>query len=256
MKMGHYTTEAVVLNSFNFAESDAIIAFCTLDYGKLRAVAKGLRRSRKRFVGKLDPPALIRLMFFHNGRAELQRVEDAVLIDGLVNLKSDITRLAHASYLLELSSEFTREGQDTSGIYGLLSAFLKMMDSGIEPVSLCRFFDIKLLSALGYLPHLGSCVSCGKGLEGASTGPFFSSSKGGMLCKGCSKALSGLVPVSIGSARVLSAAERFDAKKITRLKADKAFLKESDAALSDFITHILGKGLKTRGFLEKLKCPA
>lgn len=271
MKRGLYKTEAIVLNSLDYGESDRILAFYTVDYGKMSGIAKGARRSRRRFVGNLDPMSHIKLGFFHSERSDLVRVEDVTLIEGFSDLKPDIERLSLGYYLLELVSEMTREGQVMERVFDLLLGFLKMLNSGgagYDSPELLRFFEIKLLSVLGYMPHLSGCVVC-KGTDG-ETGLgercFFSSEKGGVVCAGCAaklgpgpgaatvaRAPQGLMPVSLSTIKVLSAAARFDPEKLARLKPNRAFLKEGERLLDDFIKHQIGKELKTKRFMAKLK---
>ncbi|MBI5344888.1 MAG: DNA repair protein RecO [Deltaproteobacteria bacterium] len=254
MKRGAYKTEAVILGSFDYGESDRILSFYTSDYGKLKGIAKGARRSRKRFVGNLEPPSHIRLIFFQ-GSGELVRVEDAGLIDGFNGLKNDIEKFSPACYLLELVSEMTREGETQSTVFGLLAGFLKMLEEGgrvtpfskgagyppegwvggIRDEAVVRFFEIRLLTLLGYLPYLEGCVVCRTPFVNAASGLYFSSEKGGAVCRRCSYGSDGLLPVMHGTARFLSTAARLDAGQLGRLKR-----------------HQIGKELKTKRFLNKM----
>lgn len=249
MKRGTYRARAVVLGSIDYGESDRILTFYTLEQGKLKGIAKGARRSRKRFVGNLDPLSHINIVYFHSDKSELVRVEDASLIDAFTPLKADIERLSDACYLLELTSEMTREGQVLPAAYHSLVAFLKLLEAGAGQEAL-RFFEIKLLSQAGYLPHLSGCVTC---RQTSDEKLYFSSERGGLVCKGCASGLMGLVPVSPGTAGLLTMAMRLEPEKLTRLKPGPAFLDESERLLYDFIKFQLGKELKTRRFMAKLR---
>lgn len=251
MKRGLYRAEAVVLNSLDYSESDRILTFYTLEHGKIRGIAKGARRSKKRFVGNLDPTSHINLIFFHSEKSELVRVEEAHLIDGFNNLKVDIDKLSQACYLIELVSEMTREGQAAPQVLHLLVNFLKMLDDGGEDC-LLRFFEIRLLAILGYLPHLSGCVICRQPLS-AESKAYFSSEKGGAVCKKCSFGAGSVIPISLGTAGFLSMAAKFDTAKLGRLKPNAVFLEESEKILYDFIKHQIGKELKTKKFLDKMR---
>ncbi len=251
LKKGFYRDEAVVLNTHDFGESDRIIVLYTPLHGKIKAVAKGARRSRKRFVGKLDAPSLLRIMFSSNGASELQRLEEATLVDGFAPVKSDIEMLAHACYFLELTSETTKEGMVQESVFELLVKFLTMIAEGLDLEALSRFFEIRLLSNIGLMPELGCCVVCRGDREGLKK---FSAEKGGLVCHVCStKTPSGLVGISSGTAGLLSMAARMDADKLYRLKADLSVIKEGKDILYNFIRHHIGKELKTRVFMDKLK---
>lgn len=257
MKRGSYSAHAVVLNSVDYAESDRILTFFTREHGKLSGIAKGARRSKKRFVGKLDPASVLRLNFFHNGAQDLVRIDGADLIDGFPDIKSDIQRFCAACYLLELTSEMTREGQDLPAVYGLLSGFLGLMNAGASSEALMRFFEIRLLRQVGLLPRFDSCVGCGKDLLESGTEALaricFDSARGGAVCLACARGSRAHVSICLGTARLMSAASRYDEDKLGRLKPGQLFLEESEQALGDFITHQIGKQMKTKKFLLKLK---
>lgn len=251
MKRGLYRDEAVILNSFDYGESDRILAFYTPRYGKIKGIAKGARRSKRRFVGNIEPASLIKLIFFHNGKSELVRVEDATLIDGFHTLKADIDLLSHGCYFVELASEMTREGVALPEVFSLLACFLKALDGGAEPGTLARFFEIRLLSMLGYLPHLSGCIIC-KNPNNAGIKKF-SSERGGVVCGMCSTGLNGLHPISPATAATLILSMKLDAEKLPRLKTAPSFVEESERLLYDFIRHQIGKELKTKKFLDKMR---
>lgn len=252
MKRGLYRAEAIILNSFDYGESDRIIAFYTLEHGKIKGIAKGARRSKKRFVGNLEPGSLINLIFFHSDKSELVRVEDVGLVEGFNNLRADIDMLSQGFYLLELTSEMTREGVAMPAIFELLADILKMLNDGYDPGLLARFFEIRLLSVVGYLPHLSGCVVCKKNGE---AGPIkkFSSEKGGVVCSRCSGGLLNLVPISPATAGLLSMAAKMDTDKLMRLKPGASFIEEGERLLYDFIKFQLGRELKTKRFMDKMR---
>lgn len=251
MKRGLYGAEAVILNSFDYGESDRILTFYTLEHGKLKGIAKGARRSKRRFVGNIEPASLVRLIFFHSDKSELVRVEEATLLEGFNTLKADIDLLSHGCYFLELTSEMTREGIALPHVFRLLAGFLKALDAGAEPGALARFFEVRLLSMLGYLPHLSGCVVC-KSPVGADI-KRFSSERGGVVCAPCSAGLSGLHAISPATAATLSLSMKLDTEKLTRLKVAPSFVEESEKLLYDFIRHQIGKELKTKKFLDKMR---
>ncbi|MBI5887217.1 MAG: DNA repair protein RecO [Deltaproteobacteria bacterium] len=256
MKRGLYRTEAVILNSFDYGESDRILAFYTEAHGKLKGIAKGARRSRKRFVGNLEPASHITLGFFYTEKSELVRVESVALVDGFTNVRRDIERLSEACYIVELAAEMTREGMHVPAVYGLILSFLNMLNRGGPAGVVLRFFEIKLLSALGLMPRLDACVACRRDFGGGNAGGgrvSFNSDRGGAVCSRCDGGALTNIRISAGSARFLCAAERLDADKLGRLRPNALFVKEAGAVLDDFIRHQIGKELKTRVFLDKLR---
>lgn len=257
MKRGLHTAEAVILNTYDFSESDRIISFMTREHGRLKGIAKGARRSRKRFVNNIEPMSHSTLVLSSTEKNELVLIVDAALISGFSGLKTDIDRLSLGYYLLELTAEMTAEGQVLPQVFTLLTDFLRLIEDAAEPYAetLVRVFEIRLLSQLGYMPHLDGCVACKTPL---SEGPtvLFSSARGGALCRTCSAGTGNLVGLSIGTARFLAMAEELETDKLQRLKPAAECLKECDAALSDFIRFQIGKELKTRRFLDKMRSSA
>ncbi len=255
MKRGHYSTEAIVLESFDLGESDRLLAFYTKDFGKVKGVAKGARRSRKRFVGRLEPASCIRLFFHYSEKSELVRVEDAALINGFDGLRGDIEMFTAACYLVELTGAFTRPGVSQSGVFSLLKSFLSLMDEGGSSLTISRFFEVKLLSLLGYMPALEECVVCGASIETPLTGEMFRFSpiKGGLLCRQCCGAGEKFVRLSAGTAKFLQAVERMAPHKLQRLRPGPSFTKEAGPLLDSFIKIRLGHELKTKSFMAQMQ---
>ncbi len=253
MKRGPYKSEAIVLFSFDYGDSDVILTLFTAEFGKIKGIAKGARRSRRRFVGTLEPPSHISMNFFCSGKSELVRVDDAKLLDGFDPLKADIETVSYGSYFLELVNEMTGEGQGGTDIYSTLLAFLKLLSAEKCHDLIARSFEMRFLDGIGLLPHLSGCVICRETPGGVRH--FFSSAKGGMVCSSCAAnaGARGLIPLSMGTASFLQAARRLDALKIDRLQPSRELLDESDKILDDFIRFQTGRKFKTRKFMESLK---
>src|SRR3972149_3686105 len=227
MRKGHYSTEAIILHSFDYGESDRILAFYTKEFGKHTGIAKGARRSKRRFVGNICPPSYVNLLFYR-GNNDLAMVEEASLIYGFPELKGDGSRYADSCYILELANEMTSDGghQKPELFEGLL-CFLKLVNFSGGGKSLLRFYEIKLLATLGYRPHLSGCVVCREDFSGGRV--FFNSEKGGAVCVGCAGRLGGTIPFSAATAHSLAMAGRMPIEKLNRLVTDETFASESEA---------------------------
>jgi DNA repair protein RecO (recombination protein O) len=253
VRKGHYKTDAVVLGATNYGESDVILTLLTAEFGKIKGVAKGARRSRRRFVGTIDPPARISVLFHHHGgHGELKRVEDSKLIDGYAGLKADIERFSAACYMVELSDALSSEGDEWRPAYGLLTSLLFELSSGMAPDATSRFFEARILKLMGLMPHLTGCVICRKRVAGEPKA-VFSSARGGLLCRECSPGSVGAMEVSLGTAMFLSTASTLDADKLRRLKPNQQLLGEADLMLEDFIRFHTGREFKTRRFMDSMR---
>lgn len=250
--MPQHTTDAVVLNSTDFSESDKIITFYTLSFGKMKGIAKGAKRSKKRFGINLEPFSLVRLHFFEKKDDSLARVSSCDLINPFQGIRDDLFKIAHGSYMIELVEKMAPERERHPELFRLLTDFLGILEERGVNEDLLRVFEIRLLDDLGLRPHLSSCVVCRKSLV-PGTEVRFSPEKGGALCDKCSKGVYPSVPASIGTLKTLEMALKIDNMKSPRLVFSRDARDESREILRGFIRFHTGKGLKSLEFLDKIK---
>jgi DNA repair protein RecO (recombination protein O) len=183
---GTYKTEAVVLRSIRYAEADRILHVYTAAQGRVGAIAKGVRRTRSRFGGRLEPLSHVELLL-HQGRGELQTVTGVELVRSHHAVREDPYRLAVGLVGAEAMLRLFTEQEANERAFGALARFLDLLEetprgvrSDLDPLGLS--FQLKLLWLSGYLPHVGSCAECG------SPGPLagYSARAGGAVCERCS----------------------------------------------------------------------
>jgi len=245
-----HQTEAVILQSLPFGEADKIISFYTLDYGKMKGIAKSARRSRKRFGNTLEICSHVKVTFFEKETTSLVRLDHCDLIAPFPNLREDIYKLAWASYLLELVNELTGEKIKNHLLFELLIHFLDLIDRRGPRDELKRIFEIRVLTLLGYQPQFNHCTRCERGLAGERF--FFGLQEGGVLCLDCGRNLPNLIPVTMGTIKTLHLAQTISIDKLTRITFSAQCLKESQAVLGPFLRQYLGKILKAERFLEQM----
>ncbi len=189
-------TEAVVLRSFPFGEADRVLHVYTASSGRLGAMAKGVRRTKSRFGGRLEPFSHVELSL-HRGRGELATVTGASLIRSHDRIRADGRRLHVGLVGLEAMLKLFTEEERNDRAFLALTRFLDALDEreptqGSRPAldPLVLSFQLKLLWLSGFLPHLGSCVECGveEGLVA------FDPSAGGVVCAGCDRSAIPLTP--------------------------------------------------------------
>jgi DNA repair protein RecO (recombination protein O) len=180
-------TEAVVLRSFAFGEADRVLHVYTQSSGRLGVVAKGVRRTKSRFGGRLEPFSHVELSI-HRGRGELGTVTGASLVRSHDAIRTDPYRLRAGLVGLEAMLRLFTEEERSDRAFLALTRFLEALDEraappGRKPVldPLVLSFQLKLLWLSGFLPHLGSCVECGAE-EGLVA---FLPSAGGAVCAAC-----------------------------------------------------------------------
>ena len=172
-----FTTKAIVTRSLHYGESDKIVTFFTEDFGKMKGIAKGARRSKRRFQNALDLFSCLRLIFFDKEGMGLVRVDGCDIQHSFPKIREHLKKIYYGDYFLELVNEMTGEREAHPEVFHLLFSFLTDLEEG-EPQEDClRMFEIRLLSVLGLSPQYGPVRFLPErlgGLEGNPIGFLFS----------------------------------------------------------------------------------
>jgi DNA repair protein RecO (recombination protein O) len=215
------TTEAVVLRSFRFGEADRVLHVYTSEHGRVGAVAKGVRKTKSRFGGRLEPFSHVELVL-HRGQGELQTVTGASLVRAHDRVRADPYRLQVGLIGLEAMLRLFTEQERNERAFLALTRFLDALDASdslaparpaLDPVVLS--FQLKLLWLSGYLPHLDTCVECGRPDALVAYVP----STGGVVCADCDPGGLELSAAGIQGIRALVHAPMADARSLTRGEA-------------------------------------
>jgi DNA repair protein RecO (recombination protein O) len=189
-----YTTEAVVLRSIRFGEADRVLHLYTADRGRVGAVAKGVRKTKSRFGGRLEPLSHVELQL-HQGGGELQTITGVELRRPHQSVRDDYYRLSVGLIGAEAMLRLFTEQEQNERAFTALTRFLDVLDDAphaaerpaLDPLALA--FQLKLLWLSGYLPHLTSCAECGA--EDATL-VGYSPRAGGAVCRACANQVEAL----------------------------------------------------------------
>jgi DNA repair protein RecO (recombination protein O) len=248
-----FKTPAIVLRSLDYGESDRIVTLYTSDFGKIRGIAKGARRSRRRFANNaLEPFACSHAILSRKGPDNLALIEDCDIINSYPDIRADLEKTLIASYLIELVDQFTGGGKENSKLFRLLQDFLTLIETEDTPDWIARFFEIRLLKLSGYEPVLDRCLACKKPVSDAYNYRFHVK-EGGLRCNACHPAGLGSFPVSFGTIGVLLLGKEFDPCRYSRLVFPEQSVAESRHLLVGFIQHLLGKELKSLRVLTEVR---
>lgn len=248
-----YTTHAIVIRSSNYGESDKILTFFTRDFGKIKGIAKGARRSRKRFQNALDLFSHLRLIFFDREGKGLVRAEGCDILNSFPHIRENLKKIFYGNYFLELVNEMAGEYEANPEAFDLLLSFLLTLEEMEPQEEQLRMFEIRMLSLFGYRPNMRRCDVCKKDWEDLKEASvFFSLEKGALMCEKCSKACNNLIPLSLGTARLIERISQMELSKIHRLRFTPQALLESRELLPKFITYQLGKELKSLKALKEI----
>jgi DNA repair protein RecO (recombination protein O) len=178
--MNLYREQGVVLRTWKLGEADRIVVLMTQGEGKVRAVAKGVRKTKSRFGGRLEPFSHVDLSLYR-GR-ELDIVTQAEVITPFRRLREDYDRVVAGTAMLEAVDQVAQEREAAVRIYLLLVRALRALDGAPrDPSVLLDAFLLKLMALEGYRPALAECAGCGRGVPL----PSFSVARGGGLCERC-----------------------------------------------------------------------
>ncbi len=175
-----YRDRGIVLRTWKLGEADRIIVMMTRGHGKVRAVAKGVRKTKSKFGARLEPTSHVSVQF-HEGR-ELDIVTQVESVDHFRLIREDLDRITRASAMLEVVDRVAQERATDSRLFDMLLGALRALDDRASVLVVPAFF-LKLLAHEGYRPVTDSCVVCG------ADGPLvaFDVDSGGVLCQTCSR---------------------------------------------------------------------
>ncbi len=176
---GLYRDEGVVLKTIKLGEADRIVTIFTRQNGKIRAVAKGIRKTKSRFGGRLEPFTRVELMAYR-GRKDLDTITSVDILTSFKEVRDNYTSLTAAASLAELVEKMTPDRERAFSTYSLLLGGLEALAAG-PSASTVPAFLVKLLSISGYHPQLSVCAGCG----GPRPLEAFSAASGGAICEPC-----------------------------------------------------------------------
>ncbi|MFH2009155.1 MAG: DNA repair protein RecO [bacterium] len=242
-------TRAFLLRQVDTGESDRVVTLLTEALGKVSAIARGARKSRKRFGAALS--------LFVLAEAELQRRASSDLYvltsyDALAlhaNIGLDIAAIAHASYATELVRELIAKAQPEPGMFGLLLEMYQQLSTEKPSSERLRVLELQLLTHAGLAPQLDSCVGCGQLVDRDSAPIGMDVARGGVLCPGCVTPVQTILPATHAALLQVRGLALGEADSLV---VSDAVRRELRATLAEILLHTLGKPLKSVQFIQKL----
>jgi DNA repair protein RecO (recombination protein O) len=245
-----YKTEAIVLRSMNLGEADRVLTVLTPRLGKLRVIAKGVRRTRSRIGGALEPFSDVQLVLAVGRTWDV--VTSSSLEDPHLGLRNDLHSTAAAWYVVELADRFCEGAADSHEAFRLLAQALSALDAGsaVSREVVARWFELALLDSMGFRPELSRCLECGAAIE--PDGNAFSPVGAGTLCPQCSHAAHGARPISSDALKVLRHLQRSALVGVIRLRLTPGVHREVERLLHATVSAVLERELRSRDFLDEV----
>ena len=235
--------DAIVLAVSDYREADRLVTLFTLEHGKVKGLARGAKRSIRRFGGALEPFARLSVQLALTGG--LARLDSADVTTLHHHIREDLLKIGYAGYACEAADLLLPEGLPNPRLYRLLCAWLERLDSAPAEPSDRRFFEINLLNILGYRPHLEGCARCGAD-PGAEPSGGFAGEAGDILCGRCGR---GGRQVSVETLQLLArclCTGRFGAVTFTPAELD-----EAGAILDTAVAAHVSRPLRSLAFLRE-----
>lgn len=240
-----YKSEAIVIRRSDLGEADKILTIFTPHFGKLRVVAKGVRKVTSRLAGHVE--LFTRSQMLLAKARNLDIVTQSETVDAYRPLHDDLSRIAHASYAAEMLDAFTADALENYPVYKLTASVFGLLSEDPHPDRVLRWFEMQLLAYMGYAPELNQCVQCRNELTPTTNG--FSPAQGGVVCASCRRVGLGR-DLSVNALKVLRLMQRNPYSAINRVRVDEDLRDELASVMQSYITYILERELRSTHFVK------
>jgi len=245
-----YATDAIVLSRFDYGEADRILTLITPGGGKLKAIAKGIRRPTSRIGGSLEPFAELNVLLARGRTFDV--VTQVSVGHAWLNLRDSLEAAATAWYLAELADRSLEERHAAEPVYTLLKRAYELLDAGMAPGRVARWYEMHLADELGVRPEVDRCVECDRVLD--VDGRFrWVPPLGGVLCDRCPGPPHDRTPLSLDALKLLKAYQRQDVEALAGLRLVADTEREVEGAMRDFLRHALERDARSLAFLDEIR---
>ena len=244
-----YKTEAIVLKRIDLGEADSIVILYTPNLGKVRAVARGVRRPKSKLGGHLDLLTQSSLLLAQGQTLDV--ISQGQTIESFLPLRNDLKQISRALYMAELVDQFTAEGAESYPVYNLLQTGLQWLCLAPDSEVVLRHFELQLLNHLGYRPELYKCLECNTPLTPQRN--LFSAAGGGVICPDCACSEMATRPVSVDALKVMRFLLTSEPLSAGRLRMNQQVSREVEQLLRWYMRYVLERDIKSIEFLDHLR---
>jgi DNA repair protein RecO (recombination protein O) len=243
-------TDAIVLRHQEYAEADRLLTVFTPEHGKLRLIAKSVVKPGGRKTGHVE--LFTRSAMLITWGREIHIVSQVEMQEPYLPLREDIARAAYSNYLVELLDQFIDFEEANRAAYHLLNAALGWLCEAEADLPLvARFFELKLLSSVGFEPSLFRCAVGQEEIKPQNQ--YFSVVDGGLVCPDHVRHSTALIPVNLDVIKLLRYIQSRDYATIKKLRISAPVQSELESLLQSYILHTLERRLKSVEFIRRLR---
>lgn len=244
-------TEAIILSTSDYGESDRLITFLTRSSGKLKGIAKGARRSQKRFVHSFEPFSVVALQYRERSAVSLMWVEACKLVEPHMALREALDRWGFAALLTEVMVELVPERLPQEEVFEVMRNGLAHLEVDKDAANIVILGLFRVLASLGYIMDLSSCSQCQQPLN--TIGRYWLNlARGQVLCERHEARARAYFSVDLGTLALLRRARQVEPDQLWRLRVRAGNRAPLLEGLLDVVRVQLGKELKSAGFLRDL----
>src|SRR3990172_2450450 len=246
-----FSTPAIVLHQRKLGDADKIVTLYTANRGKLDAVAKGVRRSRSKLAGHVEP--LSHANFQLAQGKSLDIVTQVETIEPFAEIRDDLDRLSRALSACELLDRFTEPHQEHFDLYRLLLDTLRRIGSLDDIDTPVRYFEMALLDVLGYRPELDECVTCRQRLQAVTN--YWTAGGGGVVCPNCRRDEASVRPISVNAVKLLRLLLHASWPDAARVTVDPELAVELERAMLEYVRWVLDRDVRSAAFIDAVRRP-
>ena len=244
-----YRTEGIVLRGRDLREADRILTIITPDRGKVRAVAKGVRKMTSKKSGHLEPFCRCAMLLAQGH--DLDVIAQAEMIEPFSRLRADLDLLGPAYYLAELVDAFSEEESGSRALYDAFVAALVALDVGADASATCRWFELFILTLNGLAPSWSACAGCTTPI--APDLPYvYSVERGGLLCPACRQLDVLAPPIETATIKALRLLARESLARIVQVRLPPDALDEAGTVLGRWIRAATERDLRSPLVLQRM----
>jgi DNA repair protein RecO (recombination protein O) len=245
-----WKTRAIVLAHFDLGEADRVVTLLTPEQGKVRAIAKGVRRQRSRIGGSVEPFAELDLVLAR-GRS-LDVITQVGVTHAWLALRDRLESTATAWYLGELADRAVEERAGSHPVYGLLRRGCQLLDDGMAPGRVARWYELGLADALGVRPELDRCTECDRQLEEGQDFRWVPA-LGGVLCPTHPGPPMEVMGLSLDALKLLRAYRRLDVEALAALRLPAGVETEVESVMRRYTRTVLEREPRSLAFMDEVR---
>ena len=245
-----FRDRAITLRRFDLGETSVIVSFFSRDHGRIKGVAKGAKKIKSVFAGRMEPFHSVELVYYGKEHTELYRLRSVDIVAARSSIAEDLEKFSRACYISELIEAGMKEHDPNAAAFDAAESAFEMLaaESNIKKLDfIVRFFDLKFLSHIGYRPMLENCVSCRGALPDRQPATF-DAAMGGLVCPNCRQKSREGVSISAGTAKILAKMADTGFDRINRLGVTEQALSEIATVITAFRNSRLQRQIKSERF--------